>query len=56
MRQFLWQAVDVSVSGCFDNCVCILVICVLAFTVFFYCFVCAYLFLFITGVSITVAE
>jgi len=29
--------------GCFDNCVAVLVICVLVFTVFLYCFVYVYL-------------
>jgi len=49
--------------GCFDNCVGILVICVLVFTVF--CIVCTvfldclvyvYLFLFVTSVSTTATE
>ena len=35
---------------CFDNCVGVLVICVLVFTVFFYCSVYVYLFLFVTSV------
>ena len=34
--------------GCSENCVGVLVICVLAFTVFFYCFVYVYLFSFVT--------
>ena len=49
--------------GCFDNCVGVLVICVLVFTVFsnvcivfLYCFVDAYLFLFVTSVSTTATE
>jgi len=42
--------------GCFDNCVGVLVICVLIFTVFLYCFVCVYLFLFVTGVRTTATE
>ena len=43
--------------GCFDNCVDVLVICVLVFTVFcivctvfLYCFVYVYLFLFVSSV------
>ena len=43
--------------GCFDNCVGVLIICVLVFTVFciactvfWYCFIYAYLFLFVTSV------
>jgi len=39
--------------GCFDNCVGTLVICVLAFTVFLYCFFYVYLFLFVTSVRTT---
>ena len=45
--------------GCFDNCVGILVICVLVFTVFcivctvfLYCFVYVYLFLFVLSVLV----
>jgi hypothetical protein len=45
---------------CFDNCVGVLVICVLAFTefrivctVFMYCFIYVYLFLFVTSVRTT---
>jgi hypothetical protein len=41
---------------CFDNCVGVLVICVLVFTVFLYCFVYVYLFLFVTSVRITATE
>jgi len=37
--------------GCFDNCVDVLVICVLVFTVFLCCFVYVYLFLFVTCVK-----
>ena len=40
----------------FDNCVGVLVICVLVFTVFLYCFVYVYLFLFVTGVRTKVTE
>jgi hypothetical protein len=47
----------------FDNCVGVLVICVLAFTlfcivctVFLYCFVYVYLFLFVTSVRTTATE
>jgi hypothetical protein len=39
--------------GCFDNCVGVLVICVLVFTVLLYCFVYVYLFLFVTSVRTT---
>ena len=39
--------------GCFDNCVGILVIRVLVFTVFLYCFFYVYLFLFVTSVRTT---
>ena len=49
--------------GCFDNCVGVLVICVLSFTVFciiytvfLYCFVYVCLFLFVTSVRTTVTE
>jgi hypothetical protein len=42
--------------GCFDNCVGVLVICVLVFTVFLYCFVYVYLFLFVTSVRTTATE
>ena len=42
--------------GCFDNCVCVSVICVAVFTVFLYCFVYAHLFLFVTSVRSTATE
>jgi hypothetical protein len=49
--------------GCFDNCVGVLAICVLVFTVFcivcsvsLYCFVYMYLFLFVTSVRTTATE
>jgi len=42
--------------GYFDNCVVVLVICVLVFTVFLYCFVYALLFLFVTSVRSTATE
>jgi len=42
--------------GCFDNCVGVLVICVLVFTVFLYCFIYVYLFLFVTSVRTTATE
>jgi hypothetical protein len=42
--------------GCFDNCVGVLVICVLVFTVLLYCFVYVYLFLFVTSVRSTATE
>jgi len=42
--------------GCFDNCVGVLLICVLVFTVFLYCFVSVYSFLFVTSVRTNVTE
>ena len=42
--------------GCFDNCVCVLVICVLVFTVFLYCFVYVCLILFVTIVKTAATE
>jgi len=39
--------------GCFNNCVGTLVICVLIFTVFLYCFFYVCLFLFVTSVRTT---
>ena len=49
--------------GCLDNCVDVLVICVLVFTVFcivctvfLYCFVYVYLFLFVTSVRTAASE
>ena len=39
----------VVICGCFDNCVGILVICVLVFTVFLHCFVHVHLFIFVDG-------
>jgi len=42
--------------GGFDKSVGVLVICVLAFTVFLYCFVDVYLFLFVTSVRTTATE
>ena len=51
------------VCGCFDNCVGVLVICALVFTVFcivctvfLYCFVYVYLFLFVTSVRAAATE
>ena len=54
----VWVCVCVGfvMCGCFDNCLGILVICVLVFTVFLYCFVYVYLFLFVTGVRTTGTE
>jgi len=40
----------------FDNCVGVLVISVILFTVFLYCFVYVYLFLFVTSVRTTATE
>ena len=42
--------------GCFDNCVGVLLICVLVFLAFLYCFVCVYLFLFFTSVRTILTE
>jgi len=42
--------------GVFDNFVDVLVICVLVFTVVFYCFVCVYLSIFVTNVRTTATE
>jgi len=46
----VWVCVYVGfvMCGCFDNCVSVLVICVLVFNVFLYCFY-LYLFLFFTS-------
>jgi hypothetical protein len=59
----LFCNVWVCVCGGFDNCVGVLVICVLVFTVFcivytvfLYCFVYVYLFLFVTTVRTTATE
>jgi len=41
---------------CFDNCVGVLGICVLVFTVFMYCFVYVYLSLLVTSVRNTATE
>ena len=43
-------------SGYFDNCVGVLVICVLVFTVFLYCFFYVYLFLFVTSLRTAATE
>ena len=42
--------------GCFDNCVFVVEISALVFTVFFYCFFYVYLFLFVTCVRTTATE
>jgi hypothetical protein len=42
--------------GCFDNCVGVLVLCVLVFTVFLCFFVCVYLFLSVTSVRTIATE
>jgi len=61
----VWVCVCVGfvMCGCFDNCVGVLLIRVLVFTVFsivctgfLYCFVYAYLFLFVTSVRTTATE
>jgi hypothetical protein len=68
---YIWvlQCVDVCVCvgfvmcGCFENCVVVLVICVLVFnvfcivcTVFLYCFIYVYLFSFVTSVKTTAID
>jgi hypothetical protein len=54
----VWVCVCVGfvMCGCFDNCVGVLIICVLVFTVFLYCFVYVYLFLFVTSARTTATE
>jgi len=42
--------------GCFNNSVVVLVICVLVFTVFLYCFFYVYLLLFVTSVRTTATK
>jgi hypothetical protein len=51
----VWMCVWVGfvMCGCCENCLGVLVICVLVFTVFLYCFVDVYLFLFVTSVRTT---
>jgi len=48
----VWVCVSVGfvMCGCFDNCVDVLVICVLVFTVFLYYFFHVYIFLLFTSV------
>ena len=57
--KFLLSLVGFVMRGCSDNCVGVLVICVLVFTVFcivctafLYCFVYVYLFLFVLSVLV----
>jgi len=61
----VWLCVCVSfvICGCFDNRVCVLVICVLLFTVicivcteFLYCSLYMHLFLFVTSIRTTASE
>ena len=61
----MWVCVCVVfvMCGCYDNCVGVLVACLLVFTVFcivctvfLYCFVYVYLFLFVTSVRTTATE
>ena len=54
----MWVRVSLGfvMCECFDNCVGVLVICVLVFTVFLYCFVYVNLFLFVTSVRTTATE
>jgi len=50
---YLWGFI---MCGCFDNCVGVLVICVLVFTVFMYIFFHLYLFLFVTSLRTAATE
>jgi len=54
----VWMCVCVGIvmCGCSDNCVGILVICVLVFNTFLYCLFYEYLFLFVTSVRTTATE
>jgi len=54
----VWVCVCMSfvMIGCIDNCVGVLVICVLVFTVFLYCFIYIYLLLFVTSVRTTATK
>ena len=54
----VWMCVCVGfvMFGSFDNCVGVLVICVLVFAVFLYCFLYVYLFLFVISVRNTATE
>ena len=54
----VWVCVCVGfvMRGCFNNCVGVLLICVLVFTLFLYCFVYVYLLLFVTNVRTTATE
>jgi len=54
----VWLCVFVCflMCGCFDNCVGVLVICVLVFAVFLYYIVYVYLFLFVTSVRTAATE
>jgi hypothetical protein len=52
----LCVSVGFVMCGCFDNCVSVLVICVLVFTVFLYYLLYVYLFLFVTSVRTTATE
>ena len=53
---YIYVCVCVFMCGCLDNCVGVLVICVLVFTVFLYCFLYVYLFVFVTSVRTTASE
>jgi len=53
---WMYVCVGFVMCGCFDNCVGVLLIHVLEFTVFLYCFICVYLFLFVTSVRTTVTK
>jgi len=53
---WMYVCVGFVMCGCFNNCVGVLLIHVLEFTVFLYCFICVYLFLFVTSVRTTVTK
>ena len=53
---WVYVCVGFLMCWCFDNCVSVLVMCVLVFTVRLYCFVYVYLFLFVTSVRTAVTE
>jgi len=54
----VWVCVCVNfvMCGFYENCVGVLVMCVLVFTVFLYCFVYVHVFLFVTSVRTTDTE
>ena len=56
VRTYVLKCVGYVNCGSFDNCVGVLVICVLVFIAFLYCFIYVYLFLFVSSVRTTVTE